>query len=82
MDKGFEGIYILLNRFIPVTVNTVTTIPANKTPANIAISAFLKLKPNTKAAAHPVHAPVAGKGMPTNTASPIEPYFSNSALCL
>ena len=61
--------------------SAVTTTPAMITPASMARKAFLNLNPKIKAAAQPVQAPVAGNGMPTKMASPMEPYFSNSALC-
>ncbi len=65
-----------------MTISEVTTAPAIMTPASIARKAFLNLNPKIKAAAQPVQAPGAGSGIPTNIASPIEPYFSKSALCL
>lgn len=61
---------------MPPRVTVVTTTPAIRTPAVIAMSACLKPIPKTKAAAHPVHAPVTGSGMATKIAKPNEPYFS------
>lgn len=61
---------------MPPKVTAVTTTPAIRTPAVIAISACLKPIPKTKAAAHPDHAPVAGSGMATKIANPRVPYFS------
>ena len=48
-------------------VTAVTIIPAINMPAAIAGNEFLNFIPNTKAAAHPVHAPVTGRGMATKS---------------
>jgi hypothetical protein len=45
---------------MPPKVTAVTTTPAIRTPAVMAMSACLKPIPKTKAAAHPDQAPVAG----------------------
>ena len=64
-----------LNIPIAPTLASVTIIPANNIPPNIAGRASLNGTPNTKAAAAPVQIPVPGKGIPTNIASPKALYF-------
>ena len=75
MKSRYSYINIELSLNNPVTVR-VTTVAAIRTPMNTASNAFLKGTPNMNAAAHPDHAPVAGNGMPTNTASPQNSYLS------
>ena len=57
-------------------VTAVTIIPAINMPAAIAGNEFLNFIPNTKAAAHHVHAPVTGRGMATKSVRASSPYFS------
>jgi len=49
-------------------------IAAIKTPKEIAIMLFFLSKPKNHARIVPVHAPVAGNGMPTNNAKAKKPY--------
>lgn len=55
---------------------------ASKTPSMIERNAFLRFIWMRPATIDPVHAPVPGKGIPTNSVSPNRLYFSIVSLCL
>ena len=55
---------------------TVMMSPAAATPANIDMNACFLLMSNNAATRAPVHAPVPGRGIATNTKSPHAAYFS------
>ena len=55
---------------------TVMMMPAVITPQDMAIIAFFLSMPRTHAAKVAEYAPVNGRGMAVNNASPIHPYFS------
>jgi hypothetical protein len=52
-----------------------TIRPAESTPVNIAIKAYLNLILNKDAAITPLQAPVIGSGIATNNAKPKASYF-------
>jgi len=54
----------------------VTIVAARHTPAAISGKAFLKGILKTNEAREPVHAPVIGSGIPTNTTSAMAPYLA------
>ena len=54
----------------------VTIAPAIITPARIDRKEYLNFRPSRKAAIQPGHAPVTGRGIATNRASPIFSYLS------
>ena len=58
---------------IPKLTNSITSA-AIKTPRLIAIMLFFLSKPRNHARTVPVHAPVAGNGMPTNNTKAKNPY--------
>ena len=51
-----------------------TIMPAAITPSKMAKNAFFLLIPNINAASAPDHAPVIGRGIPTNIARASTPY--------
>ncbi len=55
---------------IPARQSDTTETAANKTPIKIYSIDFQNLIPNILAAKAPVHAPVPGNGIPTNTIRP------------
>ena len=66
-----------MNLTYPTVLKIIVTIAAAiSIPRNISRTAFLGGIPKTKAIVAPVHAPVTGRGIPTNVASAKPEYFS------
>ena len=65
---------------LPLSVSTVTMIPANTTPSAMSGIAFRAGIPKAQEASEPVHAPVMGSGMATSTTKNAAPYLANRLL--
>ena len=59
----------------PKAMISVTIVAEMRTPKEIAKIVSFFFRPNTQAPRAAVHAPVTGKGMPTNRARPMYPHL-------
>ena len=70
-----KAIVAMIAPVIPINERIVTMMPAMSTPPVIANNAEYHDIENINASADPVHAPVIGRGIATNSISPKSPYL-------